>query len=39
MADISKEELLKQWVIELLVMKAHLSEMSNIDFKEGENGV
>ena len=34
MADISKEELLKELIAELLRMKMYLSKLSNIEFKE-----
>ena len=39
MVDISEEELLRELIIELLKMKIYLSKMSNIDFKEGKNGI
>ena len=35
MTDISKEELLKELIFELLKMKMYLSKMSNIEFREG----
>ena len=39
MADKSKEELLKLLLIELLWMRVYLSKMSDLGFKEDENGV
>ena len=35
MVDVSKEELLKELIFELLKMKKYLSKMSNIEFREG----
>ncbi|KKM89233.1 hypothetical protein LCGC14_1250730 [marine sediment metagenome] len=34
MGTVTKEELLKEFVIELLLMLAHLSMMSDLEFKE-----
>ncbi|KKM61544.1 hypothetical protein LCGC14_1530670 [marine sediment metagenome] len=34
MGTVTKEESLKELVVELLLMLAHLSKMSNLEFKE-----